>query len=269
MGTLEIYNKNQLRKINGKFIYDLVKSNISFEIIQRQGRKFPAVKIQFGSVDKMLQLKKALEYKYFLPIHYRWKYRELVFYGYSAYTLLKLIQPYSKFRSSKQKELESLIEETQDCVVPTYAAGAIESSPDKGVGYRKDLKKTMEFTKVQIVDPCDFQLNNQGENGDQLTLIEFAERNDILKSYFHTRSVVVGDCAAVIETECVVALIDQYIGIGTPSELTLAVAFNRPVYGILGEGMKLEDIHPWTRSCVSRYFSSMEELRNFIVATEV
>jgi hypothetical protein len=261
---IEIYNDSVLKKINNKLIYDLVKSNIRF--IPAKRRNLAAVAIQFSSVQKMLEFKKVLEYKYFLPIHYRWKYRELVFRGFSAYILLKLIKSYKKFRSPKKDQLNRIIEQTKDCFIPVYAAGAIEKSPDKGIGYRTDLKEAVESTKVHIVDPCDFEYNICGN--ELKTLTEFDHENSLLQSYFHTRTVVEGDCAAVVETEAVIALLDQYLGVGTSGEITTAVAFKRPVYGIIGQEIELSSLHPWTRCCVSRYFRSIEELKNFILATE-
>lgn len=268
MGDLiELYTPDEMKRVSGRFIYNMVRDRISFDTIDRLANDPPTVTVELGTVDKMLEFKRVLEYKWFLPIHYRWKYKQLIFRGYSAYLLLKLIEPHQLFHSKKRKDFEWILEQTTDCTVPVYAAGAIEKAPDKGIGYRRDLKAAMEFTKVSIVDPCDFAYNLF--QGKQKTLQEVDAVCSLRDSYIKTRTVVEGDCAAVVETEAVMALIDQYLGSGTTSELTVAVAFKRPVYAVLGEGMELKDVTPWVRCCPSRYFGSIQALANFVKESEI
>lgn len=267
MGDLiEIYSPEELEQVNGKFIYNIIRDNIEFDEVDRMASDPPTVTVKLSTVDKMLELKRVLEYKWFLPIHYRWKYKQLIFKGYSAHLLLKLIEPHQYFHTKKRKEFEYVLNETAECSVPVYAAGAIEKAPDKGVGYRKDLKSAMEFTKVSVVDPCDFAYNLF--QGKQKTLQEVDATSTLRDSYIKTRMVVEGDCAAVVETEAVIALVDQYLGSGTTSELTVAVAFKRPVYAILGSDIELKDIVPWVRCCASRYFRSIQELTDFVKTSE-
>jgi len=213
----------------------------------------------------MLRFKGLLEYKYFLPIHYRWKYKELVFHGYSAHKLLSLIEDHHRFYKRKRVQFEEVIESTESKKISAYAAGAIEHAPDKGVGYRQKLKELLEFTRVEVIDPCDFEYNN----GELATLREHAAENSMVKSYWHTQAVVDGDCGAVIESESVIVLIDECMlkGTGTKAEMTVARANKRPVYAII-QGVNIGDVSPWTRSCVTRYFSSDHELREFIVRSE-
>jgi hypothetical protein len=51
-------------------------------------------------------------------------------------------------------------------------------------------------------------------------------------------------------------------GAGTKGELTLAKFFRKPVY--LVTQMKREDIPGWVLGCVSRFFSSFDELKQFL-----
>lgn len=262
---IEIYNKNQLSELNGRNIYELIKNNIFFDECPRLAEDAKTVTVRLKSEKKMLELKSLLEYKYFMPIHYRWKYKELVFHGYSAHKLLKLIEDHHRFYKKKREAFEQVIEETSTCTISVYAAGAIEHAADKGVGYRTELKQQLEHTHVHIVDPCDFIYN-----GDEVTLNEHSDGNNLRDSYLHTQVVVDGDCGAVIETEAVIALIDKPMlqGTGTKAEMTVARAVKRPVYTVVDREINLDDVSPWTRACVSRYFSSFEELREFVVRSE-
>jgi len=268
MGDLiDIYASNEMKRVSGQFIYNMVRDRIAFDALDRLANDPPTVTVELSTVEKMLEFKRVLEYKWFLPIHYRWKYKQLIFHGYSAHMLLRLIEPHQLFHSKKRKDFEWVLEQTADCTIPVYAAGAIEKAPDKGVGYRRDLKAAMEFTKISIVDPCDFAYNLF--QGKQKTLQEVDAASSLREAYIKTRMVVEGDCAAVVETEAVMALIDQYLGSGTTSELTVAVAFKRPIYGVIGEGVDLKNITPWVRACPSRYFESIQALANFVKESEI
>lgn len=263
---IEIYKQNELDQLTPRNLYEIIRNNIHFDECQRLAEDSQTVTVKLKSCKRMLALKGLLEYKYFMPIHYRWKYRELVFHGYSAHKLLSLIEDHHRFYKRKREQFENVIESTADEKISVYAAGAIEHAKDKGVGYRQELKKNLEYTHVRIVDPCDFVYN-----GGEQTLNEHAEENDLFDSYWHTQPVVDGDCGAVIETEAVIAFIDPAMlqGTGTKAEMTVARAVKRPVYAIVDPEVNLQDdVSAWTRACVSRYFKSYEQLREFIVRSE-
>lgn len=263
---IEIYKQSQLDQLTARNLYEIVRNNIHFDECPRIAEDSQTVTVNLKSCKKMLALKGLLEYKYFMPIHYRWKYKELVFHGYSAHKLLRIIENNHRFYRKKREQFETVIENTADEKIRVYAAGAIEHAADKGVGYRQELKKNLEYTHVEIVDPCDFIYN-----GDDTTLNQHADANSLLDSYWHTQPVVDGDCGAVIETEAVIALIDEAMlkGTGTKSEMTVARAVKRPVYAVVDPKVDLQkDVSPWTRACVSRYFNSYEQLREFIVRSE-
>ena len=267
MGSMiDIYTQSQLDQLTPRTLYETIRNSIHFDECQRLAEDSQTVTVKLKSCNKMLALKGLLEYKYFMPIHYRWKYRELVFHGYSAHKLLKIIEDHHRFYRKKREQFETVIESTADDKISVYAAGAIEHAKDKGVGYRQKLKEQLEYTHVKIVDPCDFIYN-----GGEQTLNEHAAENDLFNSYWHTQPVVDGDCGAVIETEAVIAYIDPAMlqGTGTKAEMTVARAVKRPVYGVVSPEVDLkDDVSAWTRACVSRYFPSFEELREFVVRSE-
>ncbi len=253
---LEAYTQNEMSVINGKFLKETFQ-NFKCDKDGRVIIEFPVRKR-----SEFLFYKDLIEYKYCLPMTVEGN----LFYlsKYSSYKFIKLVMPHIK-GVAKNSYYTSILEEIKNEKLTIYAAGAIEKAPDHGVGFRVNLKEKLRFTKTNIVDPTDFEYNRQVECS---SLTEYGQKHSIGDYYKFVRNVVKGDIESVMSVDVVVANIDQYIGTGTPAETSVCVAMNKPVYGLVAEGFDIKSLRPWMLGTVTRFFPTIQSLREFIIYPE-
>jgi len=252
---LEVYTTEMLKEITPTGLIAQLKL-ISFD---KNGcavvRVPPDKKIEYG------ELKNKIEYKYYMPIVFNGD--SLWFNKYSTAKLLTLLAGKLKIsiRSKKTIELQQVMSDAIHSTV--YAAGAIERAPDHGVGFRNACHDIFRRTKIDIISPCDFTYNKTCH-----TLAKHGTENDILTHYKFSRMIVAGDLKAVASCDATIVNIDQYLGVGTTSEATVAFALQKPLYGILAKDYQVNQVSPWLLGTMTRVFSSLQEFRDFVVNGE-
>jgi len=145
-----------------------------------------------------------------------------------------------------------------------YLAGAIEKSPDGGVGIRQKIQKEMSDLDIQLVNPCDFEYNQ-----DEFPTMWSHQRNlenDFEECMCHSRNIVEGDLDHVRLSDFILVILDENCGCGTASEVTIAQSEHIPVLGIFVNPEKWRTVHPWILSCVKRVFSNTEDLKRFLIS---
>jgi len=143
-----------------------------------------------------------------------------------------------------------------------YLAGAMERAPDRGRAWRERLRPLLDELGHDRFDPCEEEL-----------LVVAAEERDSFREWKAAgderfvpmmRRIVAHDLAALESSDYVICFWDehaQWSG-GSPSEVTLAHVWNKPVYIV--RAMPLADMSSWVQGCATCIFESMEELSAFL-----
>lgn len=244
-----------LTSIKLREIYDTFKD----VKIAKDGRLILNLPKKGMRYTKLMRLRQFVHNAYFIPIIYDESTQTFQWNHASTYKFLTLLYEYFEYyKKDEWDKIRQLRNNTKESKHIVYAAGAIEKSPDGGIGSRKLLKKYLAGTKIRIINPCDFKFNKKYK-----TLDEFSQHHTRRSNWNHMHTVVAGDILAVKESDVVVAYIDEYIGTGTHSECTLAVGLHKPVYGIIKEGIDISQ-YPWLMGTMTRVFNSHEEFKKFI-----
>jgi len=139
-----------------------------------------------------------------------------------------------------------------------YLAGAMERAPDRGRAWRERLLPVLEELGHAWFNPCEEELVVASE--------EERARFREWKASGHERFVplmqriIDHDLAALESSDYVVCYWDehaQWSG-GTPSEVTLARVWGKPVY--LVRAMERAEVSSWVQGCASATFETLDEL---------
>lgn len=208
--------------------------------------------------NEYLEFRNKLHYVYCMPMTIQG--RGFLLPPFSTHKFLQLVKDHLSISVAKRKYLDSVVEEYEKANVLLYAAGAIEKSPDHGVGSRRALRECLKFAPAEVIDPCDFECNS-----DYKTFARHLDRTSLKNNYWFTRNVIFNDVAEVQRADAVVVWLDEYIGTGTPAECTLAIVQGKPVYGVVADNFGIDRLNPWMRATITRFFSSNADFRDFLV----
>lgn len=208
--------------------------------------------------EKAFYTKWLLQYKYCLPIKYEIENDLLSLGDYATYKFLKIILPFAP--RNKIDLWKTIIANKKESKISIYAAGAIELSPDKGIGSREIIKNSLKSTKSIVINPCDFEFNKN-----DMSLTNYRKVHSIHESWMHEQQIVSSDCDAVLAVDVIALWLDQYVGRGSTSECTLAKAMLKPVYAIIAPDYNIKKTPVWLLGCISRFFKSPEQFRKFIL----
>jgi hypothetical protein len=143
-----------------------------------------------------------------------------------------------------------------------YLAGAMERAPDRGRDWRERLLPLLAELGHEVFNPC----------AEELVVVSAEERARFRdwKAEGHARFVpmmrriIAHDLAALERSDYVICFWDehaQWSG-GTPSEVTLAHVWGKPVYVV--RAMPLGEMSSWVQGCATRIFESLEEIASFL-----
>lgn len=143
-----------------------------------------------------------------------------------------------------------------------YLAGAMERAPDRGRAWREALLPVLDEIGHGWFNPCE----------EELVVVTEEERANFRswKASGHEgfvpmmRRIIEHDLAALESSDYVICYWDehaQWSG-GTPSEVTLARVWEKPVY--LVTAMERVDVSSWVQGCATRMFGSLEDLATFL-----
>ena len=145
-----------------------------------------------------------------------------------------------------------------------YLAGAIERSPDGGVGIREAVIEAFKDTdEVCLINPCDFQYNKGTKS---MWDYQHDKSHTFYECFSHAEKIGRGDVEAVLECDAILVLLDDKCGAGTASECTLARYEGKPVLGLFLDPNRWRDVHPWIIGKVSAFFNSVEELKAYVLS---
>ncbi|MBI3004492.1 MAG: hypothetical protein HYY49_03655 [Ignavibacteriales bacterium] len=146
-----------------------------------------------------------------------------------------------------------------------YLSGGMEYAANEGADWRVDLEQWIRAELGHSV----FNPNKESE---EYLRINFPDGNiralkfeDVSRFAEILGGVVDLDSREVAkDSDYVICYWDEgaHRGAGTKGEITLAKYFRKPVY--LVTAWKLEEIPGWVLGCVSRFFKSFDELKEFL-----
>ena len=149
-----------------------------------------------------------------------------------------------------------------------YLSGGMEYAKDEGMDWRNKLDVWIQENLHHSV----FNPNKESEKIISNTLQQKDFRKlkstDIELYTSIARLFVDQDSREIaLRSDYVVCYWDQSAqqGAGTKGELTIARYFNKPVYMVTQ--MTKQDIPGWVLGCVTEYFNSFEQLKEFLSAT--
>lgn len=146
-----------------------------------------------------------------------------------------------------------------------YLAGAIEHAPDNGIAWRRDVTQFLADTLGHTVyDPTTEELSilSQEESAN----FRGYKQNNLPEYQRIVRKLIAHDLSILTtDIDYVICLWDNYVknGGGTQGEITVSHLHGIPVY--LVSEMETEKISGWILGCVSKVFTSFEELENHLV----
>jgi hypothetical protein len=143
-----------------------------------------------------------------------------------------------------------------------YLAGAIEKAKDNGIGIRKRIMTELDDLDIQLINPCDFEYNQ--EKFPTMWHYQREVAHDFEDCLKHSGNIADGDCEHVKLSDFVLVLIDENCGPGTASEVTLAKWLHIPVLGLFVNPKNWRECHPWILSRVKRFFYDTDELKTFL-----
>lgn len=139
-----------------------------------------------------------------------------------------------------------------------YLAGAMERAPDRGRAWRERLLPVLGELGHACFNPCEEEL-----------LVATAEERASFSEWKASghrrfaplmRRIIDHDLAALQESDYVVCYWDEHAqrSGGTPSEVTLARVWGKPVY--LVRAIDRVELSAWVQGCASVIFDSLEDL---------
>jgi nucleoside 2-deoxyribosyltransferase len=146
-----------------------------------------------------------------------------------------------------------------------YLAGAIEKTKDGGKWIRKSVRKALEeIPDIEVIDPCDFELNQQCK-----TLREVVKTERNWKS--KVRQVLNDDIDVVESVNLVVAILNKSVGSGTTSEAVASFRKGTPVLGYYTSEDVYNDradcIYPWLLAALDKEcVDDLERLKRLVVS---
>ena len=145
-----------------------------------------------------------------------------------------------------------------------YLAGAMERAPDRGRAWRERLLPVLEEIGHRWFNPCE----------EELTVVTDEERASFRdwKASGHEnfvpmmRRIIDHDLAALESSDYVICYWDEHArgSGGTPSEVTLARVWEKPVYLVMA--IDRVEVSSWVQGCATRTFESLESLSTFLRA---
>lgn len=165
---------------------------------------------------------------------------------------------------SKNQRDTSLFGKHKTSAPAIYLAGAIEFSKDGGVSQRKKVKKYFEGTHINFIDPCDFEYNKTGQT---LRSYQLDKKNNILSCLLFAQKISEGDIEQILQSDGIIAILDENCSVGTGSELTMAKICNIPVYAFIPDWSNWRKIHPWIIGQLehNKIFVTYKELKQAIM----
>lgn len=162
-----------------------------------------------------------------------------------------------------------------------YSAGAIERSPDLGVGWRQKLDIILQKlgiihynpTELENIKLKEFHPNRlpkkittrsgrsfAPKHWHQLSLTNMKRIRDRFNRMM--RSVIDYDLKLVKKSDFVIVLVDKYMlkGSGTFIEMHETFMQKKPVYAVV----KVERIPSWLTAYITKEFKSFDELHDFL-----
>lgn len=143
-----------------------------------------------------------------------------------------------------------------------YLAGAMERAPDRGRAWREAVIPVLEELDHDWFNPCE----------EELVVVSEEERARFRewKADGHERFVpmmrriIEHDLAALEASDYVICYWDEHARFsgGTPSEVTLARVWEKPVY--LVTAVDRVEVSSWVQGCATRMFDSLESLSSFL-----
>jgi len=148
-----------------------------------------------------------------------------------------------------------------------YLSGGMEYAAGEGVGWRTEMQAWIESTlRHSVFNPNTesdrfFSRHHPGIDFRALKL------EDVDRYQTIVRRLVEIDCEEIAKrSDYLICYWDDGAakGAGTKGELTMAKYFGKPVY--LVTSFPLQDVPGWVLGCVTRTFSSFDELKGFLAA---
>lgn len=143
-----------------------------------------------------------------------------------------------------------------------YLAGAMERAPDRGRAWRQAIVAVLDEIGHGWFNPCE----------EELVVVSDEERANLgsWKADGHEnfqrtmRRIIEHDLGALESSDYVICYWDEHThgSGGTPSELTLARMWEKPVYLVLA--IDRMDVSSWVLGCASRTFESLDHLAAFL-----
>lgn len=138
-----------------------------------------------------------------------------------------------------------------------YLAGGMQSSPDGGVKWRRNLKLLLNQKGYYCIDPTkeeNFMLLNECWKNDIENNFELFQKN--------MRSIIVNDLDFVDKSESIVCLYDEFLGGGSYHEIGESYLKNKKLYIININKLPLSKLSWWVLGCATKIVNTYEELLN-------
>lgn len=149
-----------------------------------------------------------------------------------------------------------------DFKVKFYISGGIEASPDFGKNSRQRVREMLDLNNIEYFCPA---LSEENLRNMQLkeSLKDIINHQDepwekLLKERINP--IVNSDIEELRKCYGVIVLLDQYVGCGTASEVTLAKELGMPVVGLFLEGENPRNCAPWVLSRIDKFVYSLDKL---------
>ena len=143
-----------------------------------------------------------------------------------------------------------------------YLAGAMERAPDRGRAWREAILPLLDELGHDVFNPCVEEIAIATEE-ERSRFLEWKAAGDA-RFLGLMRRIVAHDLEALRGSEYVICYWDehaQWSG-GTPSEVTVARVWGKPVYVV--RALPLADMSSWVQGCATRVFDSTEELAAYL-----
>jgi len=153
----------------------------------------------------------------------------------------------------------------------SFLSGPIDRVENDGVEWRRYIKKRCKEAGLGIIffDPCDKPKHLGSEIGVEKEKVKslinsgkWEEAREYIKEFRHF------DLRAVDRCDFLIAKIDINIyACGTHDEIFTAERQNKPIFIIMGEGQKKEDIPTWLISFINEedIFESEDQCVNYLI----
>jgi hypothetical protein len=137
----------------------------------------------------------------------------------------------------------------------TYLAGSIESSPDGGITWRKELKEKFKRINIDAVIPND-------ANGKTFLQMKQLKFENIEKYINEMRGFIKTDIKLIDECDFITCYWNGEVSTGTVSEIFYSHQNNKPCFLITE--LELQDIPGWFLSCFTKVFSNFNQIIKYM-----